>query len=104
MPHFFTVRSTVADASRRKAFDAWYSKEHLPDAVKAFGAVRAWRGWSRTDETVHFAFYEFEDIAEARAAVAGEGIQALIAEFDRHWGTRVKRTREIVEVEDTLPE
>ncbi len=49
MPHFLTVRATVADASKRKAFDEWYSKEHLPDAAKTFGAEKAWRFWSVTD-------------------------------------------------------
>jgi hypothetical protein len=29
----FIVRATVADASKRVAFDTWYSREHLPDAV-----------------------------------------------------------------------
>ena len=46
---FFVVRATVADASRRAAFDTWYSREHLPDAVKSFGAPKAWRYWSATD-------------------------------------------------------
>jgi hypothetical protein len=40
---FFVVRATVADPARRQAFDAWYSREHLPDAVTSFGAVKAWR-------------------------------------------------------------
>ena len=34
----FVVRATVSDASKRQAFDAWYSREHLPDAIKSFGA------------------------------------------------------------------
>jgi len=29
----FVVRATVADASKRAAFDAWCSREHLPDAA-----------------------------------------------------------------------
>ena len=34
---FFIVRATVADPGKRKAFDAWYSREgHLPDATKSF--------------------------------------------------------------------
>lgn len=35
---YFIVRATVSDPARRVAFDAWYSREHLPDAVKSFGA------------------------------------------------------------------
>ena len=38
--HFFTVRSTFPDAAKRATFDAWYSKEHLPDAVRSFGAEK----------------------------------------------------------------
>jgi hypothetical protein len=40
---FFIVRATVADAAKRKAFDAWYAREHLPDATKSFGVTKAWR-------------------------------------------------------------
>jgi hypothetical protein len=40
---FFVVSATVADPAKRAAFDAWYSREHLPDALKSFGAERAWR-------------------------------------------------------------
>ena len=38
MPHLLVVRATVPDESKRAAFDAWYSREHLPDAVKSFGS------------------------------------------------------------------
>jgi hypothetical protein len=34
---YFVVRATVSDPAKRAAFDRWYSKEHLPDAVKSFG-------------------------------------------------------------------
>ena len=67
MPHFLTVRATVADASKRKAFDAWYSKEHLPDAAKTFGAEKAWRFWSVTDPSQHL------DVSVCRYGVAREG-------------------------------
>jgi len=43
---YFVVRATVADPAKRKAFDEWYSREHLPDAAKAFGASKARRFWS----------------------------------------------------------
>lgn len=56
MPHhFFVVRATVSDPSKRQAFDTWYAKEHMPDAVKTFGAEKAWRFWSVTDPAVHQA-------------------------------------------------
>jgi hypothetical protein len=38
---FFIVRATVTDPSKRAAFDTWYATEHLPDAVKCFGASKA---------------------------------------------------------------
>ena len=31
---YFVVRATVADPAKRAAFDAWYQKEHIPDAVR----------------------------------------------------------------------
>jgi hypothetical protein len=53
MPTYFIVRATVTDPAQRAAFDAWYSREHLPDAVKTFGAQKAWRFWSESDPAVH---------------------------------------------------
>jgi hypothetical protein len=32
---FFVVRATVTDPAKRAAFDNWYAKEHLPDAMKS---------------------------------------------------------------------
>ena len=94
----FIVRAQVADASIREAFDRWYQDEHLPEAMKAFGAKRAWRGWSEMDPSVHLAVYEFDDIAKARAVPGSEAIKPLIAEFDRAWGKKVVRGREVVRV------
>ncbi|HEX3992861.1 MAG TPA: hypothetical protein VHX39_16950, partial [Acetobacteraceae bacterium] len=54
------VRAVVADPDDRAAFDIWYRNEHLPDAVKAFSANAAWRGWSSSDPSVHCAYYRFE--------------------------------------------
>ncbi len=101
MSALFIVRAQV-DPSVRDAFDRWYQKEHLPDALKAFKAKRAWRGWSDTDQLVHYAFYEFDDMARARAIPGSTEIKALIAEFDRAWGDKVSRSREVVEVVQTL--
>ena len=58
---YFVVRAQVGEADR-EAFDRWYEVDHLPDAVKTFKAVRAWRAWNRTDPSVHVAFYEFADV------------------------------------------
>jgi hypothetical protein len=58
---YFVVRATVTDAAMRPAFDAWYSREHLPDAIKSFGAQRAWRCWSLSGPSLHQATYQFAD-------------------------------------------
>jgi len=46
---YFVVRATVADPAKRKAFDEWYSSEHLPDAARAFGVSTARRFWSLSE-------------------------------------------------------
>ncbi len=90
---FFVVRATVADPAQRKTFDSWYEKEHLPDAVKSFGASKAWRFWSLTDPAVHQATYQFDDEAALDRAMKGEDLKRLVADFNRDWPD-VKRTRE----------
>jgi len=97
MTAYFVVRAVVAEADRRD-FDAWYRTEHLPDAAKAFKAQRAWRAWSRTDPSLHYAYYQFPDVTAAEAITTSPAIRALVAEFDKRWNTRVTRTREIIEV------
>jgi hypothetical protein len=100
----FVVRAEVAAESDRAAFDQWYATDHLPWAIKVFGAQRGWRCWSRSDPSVHFAFYEFTDAAQAQALITSEKIKPLIADFDRVWGDRVARRREILEiVQETTP-
>ena len=94
----FIVRAQVVDASMKDAFDRWYQDEHLPDAQKAFGAQRAWRGWSEVDPSVHYAVYEFDDIAKLRALPGSAAMKELVAEFDRAWGKKVVRTRDSVDV------
>ena len=96
MTAFLIVRAEV-DPSVRNAFDAWYRDEHLPDAVRAFRAVGAWRGWSGVDDRVHMAFYEFETLADVNRVMDSDAIGNLIAEFDRKWQGMVTRTREVVE-------
>jgi len=102
MTAIFIVRAQVADAALKGDFDRWYQDEHLPDARDAFNALRAWRGWSTTDGTVHYAYYEFTDVASAQAIQGSEPLKRLVAEFDRVWGDKVKRSREIVEVIQNL--
>ena len=85
----------MADASKRQAFDTWYSREHLPDAVKSFGAEKAWRYWSLTDPALHHAMYQFADEAALDRATKGENISRLVADFNRDW-PEVTRTRELL--------
>src|SRR5215831_13281353 len=92
------VRAEVPDPADRAAFDHWYATDHLPWAMRVFGARSGWRCWSRTDPGVHYAFYEFADIDEVRAATDAEKIVPLVADFDRVWGSRVSQRREIVEI------
>ena len=97
MPAYFVVRAIVTDASKRAAFDAWYSREHMPDAVKSFGAQRAWRHWSLTDPSLHQATYQFPDKATLDRATGGDEMNRLIADFNRDWPD-VTRTREVLEL------
>jgi hypothetical protein len=94
----FIVRAQVVDATIKKDFDRWYQEEHLPDALKEFGAQRAWRGWSDVDPSMHYAVYEFDDAARVRALPGSAALKGLVAEFDRAWGDKVVRSRDIVEV------
>ena len=95
---YLVVRAVVVDPVDRAAFDRWYAEEHLPDAVKAFSALHAWRAWSRTEPAVHCAFYAFDSVATAEAISTSPAIKVLVAEFDASWGSKVTRTREILAV------
>lgn len=101
MSAYLIVRAAVNDADRT-AFDHWYETEHLPDALKAFGALTARRGWSDVTPGVHIALYEFRDPDHAREATSGQAIKDLIAEFDRVWQDRVTREREILGIAQVL--
>jgi hypothetical protein len=58
----------------------------------------AWRGWSAVDPRVHYAYYEFDDSARAQAIQGSNALKRLVAEFDRAWGDKVSRSRDFVEV------
>lgn len=96
------VRAVVANPADRAPFDHWYETEHLPDAKRAFGALRAWRGWNPEDPSVHFAWYEFRDLAHLESIDGSDGQKAMYAEFDRHWGERVPRARHRMVISQTL--
>jgi DNA-binding GntR family transcriptional regulator len=95
---YFVVRAEVFDEADRASFDHWYATDHLPLAIRTFAAERGWRCWSRTDPAVHYAFYEFADVQQAQALLDWERIRPLVADFDRVWGNRVARRREILEI------
>src|SRR6202163_4975367 len=97
MPASFVVRASVADPAKRKAFDDWYHREHLPDAAKAFGVKKAWRFWSVSDPAVHQATYEFADRAALDRTLHGEAMKTLVVECNRAWPD-VMRTREIFDL------
>ena len=92
---YFVVRATVPDPAKRAAFDRWYSKEHLPDAVKSFGAEKAWRFWSLSDPALHQAIYQFSDQAALDRAMNGDDLKRLVADFNRDW-PGIARTRELL--------
>ena len=94
-PSLLVVRATVSDPAKRAAFDAWYANEHMPDAVKTFGAEKAWRYWSVTDPALHQATYQFPDKASLDRATTGEEMKRLVADFNRD-RPDVTRTREIL--------
>lgn len=98
---FLIVKATVTDPADWVPFDTWYQNEHLPDAVKAFGALSAMRGWSVLNPAEHTAFYRFPSKEAAIEASSGEAIAKLIHEFDRCW-PQVTRTRDIIEVGDAM--
>ena len=100
----FVVRAQVVDESVKEAFERWYRDEHLPDAMKTFGARSAWRAWSDVDPSIHYAYYEFDDIATVRALPRSEGMKRLVADFDQAWGKKVVRTREAVQVVQRIGE
>jgi len=102
MPAWLVSGGVVPTPPAPAQFDDWYRTEHLPDALRVFAARSAWRGWSSSDRSVHCAFYRFDSLVAAETATSGEKIQSLIAEFDRRWGSRVTRTREIIRVIDEL--
>lgn len=98
MTALFMVRAQIADEGLKRDFDRWYNQEHLPDALKAFKAQRAWRGWSADDPLAHYAWYEFADLARAKAIVGSEDLKRLVADFDRAWGKKVVRSRDFITI------
>jgi hypothetical protein len=93
---YFMVRAQVANESDRAKFDQWYGTHHLPLAMDKLRAEKGWRFWSRSDPSVHYALYQFQDMATLRNALDSAGFKMLIADFDQAW-PRVTRTRDLIE-------
>jgi hypothetical protein len=94
---YLAVRAEVPEAERAR-FEQWYATDHLPWAMQVFEAKRAWRCWSKSDPSLHIAFYEFGSVEAAEATQSAEATKALVADFDRVWGGRVPRRREVLEM------
>ena len=93
---YFMVRAQVANESDRKKFDEWYATHHLPLAMEKFQAEKGWRCWSRSDPSVHYAFYQFGDLATLRSRIESPDFKLLVADFDSAW-PHVTRTRDLIE-------
>ncbi|MGH8686753.1 MAG: hypothetical protein ACREVQ_03505 [Burkholderiales bacterium] len=98
MGAIFMVRAQVVDATAKEGFERWYRDDHLPDALKTFGARRAWRAWSDADPSVHYAMYEFDSIDQVRALPGSAGMTRMVKDFDDAWGKRVVRSRDSMTV------
>ncbi len=92
---YFMVRSVVIEPLRQK-FDRWYSEHHLPMALSEFRCEKCWRFWSTADAGVHYAVYQFADMARLDAALKSDGFKGLVADFDQAWPAGVTRTRDML--------
>ncbi len=98
MPKAYFVVRSIVEPPLRQRFDHWYSTDHLPAAIAAFKCEKAWRLWSALEAGVHYAAYQFADMARLDAAVDSDGFKMLVAEFDQAWPHGVSRTRDRVEM------
>jgi hypothetical protein len=98
MPKAYFIVRSVVEPPLRQRFDRWYSEDHLPAALNEFKAEKCWRFWSALDAGVHYAAYQFADMARLDAALASDGFKALVAEFDAAWPHGVSRTRDRLEM------
>jgi hypothetical protein len=61
-----------------------------------FRAEKGWRFWSRSDPSVHYALYQFSDMATLQNCLESPVLKLLIADFDQAW-PRVARRRDLIE-------
>jgi hypothetical protein len=93
----FMVRAQVPSASDRAKFDHWYGTHHLPLAMQKLRAEKSWRFWSASDPSVHYALYQFSDMATLRSRLDSPDFKLLVADFDAAW-PHVTRTRDLIEL------
>jgi hypothetical protein len=93
---YLMVRAQVTSESDRAKFDQWYGAHHLPLAIDKFRAEKGWRFWSRSDPSVHYALYQFKDVAAVRRSLESPDFKVLVDDFDQAW-PHVPRTRDLIE-------
>jgi len=93
---YLMVRSQVTNAADREKFDDWYGAHHVPIAMDYFRCEKGWRFWSRSDPSVHYALYQFSDMATLRKRLDSPDFKMLIADFDQAW-PQVTRSRDLIE-------
>jgi len=45
---------------------------------------------------VHYAVYQFPDMAQLDVAMKSQGFKGLVADFDQAWPSSVTRTRDLL--------
>ena len=95
---FVLVRSVVAQPEDRKPFDHWYQTDHIPLVFSRIANVdQVWRFWSKSDPAVHYTLSEFSNMSELQQAASSDGFKYILADYDRAWGSRATRTRDLLE-------
>lgn len=93
--HMFMVRATV-EADREAEFNRWYDTEHVPDVFRLLpGVIDAARYKVGLGDGSHqyMAVYAFDTAANLQAAMAGDGIKALVKLYDEAIGSFSTRNR-----------
>jgi hypothetical protein len=96
VPKAYLVVRAVVEETLRPKFDRWYADDHLPTDIATFKAEKAWRFWSIADAAVHYAVYQFADMARLETAMKSDALPALRKAFDDAWPRGVTRTRDII--------
>jgi hypothetical protein len=98
----FVVRSVIQDPNLHDKFDRWYGTDHLPRALVDFKAEKAWRAWSATDPTVHYAYYQFADMDALNVCLKSAAFRGLVEDYDRSFPAGVTRSRELLMLAEEL--